>query len=84
MDNSTFQMEVLQRLATIETIIKNQDYKGVLKMAEGASARSMKNEQDIAELKEKNKWYFRTIVGAFLTALAGIIISFFKIGIGMK
>ena len=36
MDNTTFQMEVLQRLATIETIIKNQDYKGVKELSDKA------------------------------------------------
>lgn len=82
MDN--FETEVLQRLAILETLIKEQDYKGVSKTADEAYTRSIKNEREIEELKEKNKWYFRTIVGAFLTALAGIIISFFKIGIGIN
>jgi hypothetical protein len=84
MDNAKFQTEVLQRLAVLETLIKEQDYKGVSKTAEEAYTKSIKNEEDIKEMKEKNRWYFRTIIAAFLTAIVGIIISIFKSGIGMK
>ena len=78
MDNTTFQMEVLQRLATIETIIKNQDYKGVKELSDKAYTLAIKNEEDIKEIKDKNKWYFRTIVGCILTTLIGLLISFIK------
>lgn len=84
MDNTKFQTEVLQRLAVLETLIKEQDYKGVSKTAEEAYTKSIKNEEDIKEIKEKNRWYFRTIIAAFLTAIVGIIISIFKSGIGIK
>lgn len=78
MDNTTFQMEVLQRLATIETIIKNQDYKGVKELSDKAYTMAIKNEEDIKEIKDKNKWYFRTIVGCILTTLIGLLISLIK------
>ena len=84
MNDSKFQTEVLQRLAILETLIKEQDYKGVSKTADDAYSRSLKNEQDIQELKEKNKWYFRTIVAAFLVGIVGIILAIFKSGIGIN
>ena len=84
MNDSKFQTEVLQRLAILETLIKEQDYKGVSKTADDAYSRSLKNEQDIQELKEKNKWYFRTIVAAFLVGIVGIILTIFKSGIGIN
>lgn len=84
MDNTKFQTEVLQRLAVLETLIKDQDYKGVSKTAEEAYTKSIKNEEDIKEIKEKNKWYFRTIVAAFLVGIVGIILTIFKSGIGMN
>ena len=76
MDNTNFQIEVLQRLAILETLIKEQDYKGLSKTVEEAYTKALKNEEDIKEIKEKNKWYFRTIVGCILTTLIGLLISF--------
>lgn len=76
MDN--FQTEVLQRLAILETLIKDQDYKGISKISNEAYTKSLKNEEDIKEIKDKNKWYFRTIVGCILTTLIGLLISLLK------
>lgn len=84
MNDSKFQTEVLQRLAILETLIKEQDYKGTSKIADEANTRSLKNEKEIEELKEKNKWYYRTIVAAFLVGIIGIILTIFKSGIGMN
>lgn len=78
MDNSTFQIEVLQRLTAIETIIKDQDYKGVTKISSEAYDLAKKNEEAINEIKDRNKWYFRTIVGCVLTTLISILLSFLK------
>lgn len=38
---------------------------------------------EIAELKEKNKWLFRTTVGAMITGLIGILVAFVNAGIGL-
>lgn len=79
MDNQSFQIDVLQRLSVIETLLKQQDYKGVAELSNKAYDLAKKNEEDIQEIKDKNKWYFRTVVGAILTALISILISFLKI-----
>ena len=79
MDSATFQIEVIQRLTAIETIIKNQDYKGVSVISNEALTLSRKNEEDIKEIKDRNKWYFRTIIGCILTTLIGLLISVLKI-----
>lgn len=78
MDNITFQTEVLQRLAILETLIKEQDYKGVVELSNKTYALAKKNEEDIKEIKDKNKWYFRTIVGSILTAIISLLITFLK------
>ena len=78
MDNQSFQIDVLQRLSVIETLLKQQDYKGVAELSNKAYDLAKKNEEDIQEIKDKNKWYFRTVVGAILTALVSILISFLK------
>lgn len=79
MDNSKFQTEVLQRLAILETLIKDQDYKGISKISNDAYTLAKKNEEDIKDIKDKNKWYYRTIVGCILTALISLLLSFLKI-----
>lgn len=84
MNDFNFQAEVLQRLTTLETILKNQDYKGVSEKVDRALDKATKNEEEIKEIKEKNKWYYRTIVGAILVGLAGIVMSIFKSGIGIN
>lgn len=79
MDNSKFQIEVLQRLAILETLIKDQDYKGVSEISNEALNLARKNEDSIKEIQDKNKWYFRTIIGSVLTALVSLLLSFLKI-----
>lgn len=37
----------------------------------------------IAELKEKNKWLFRTTAGAVITGLIGILVALVNVGIGL-
>lgn len=84
MDDFDFKAEVLQRLATLETILKSQDYKNISEKTDMALDKAKRNEQDIKEIKEKNQWYYRTIVAAFFVAIIGIITSIFKIAIGVK
>ena len=38
---------------------------------------------EIADLKEKNKWLFRTTVGALITGIIGILILFIRAGVGI-
>lgn len=78
MDNNEFQINVLQRLSVIETLIKEQDYKGVSELSNKAYELARKNEEEIKDIKDKNKWYYRTIVGCILTALISLLLSFLK------
>ena len=52
-------------------------------MAYDAENRSKQNEQDIKEMKDNNKWAFRTSVGAVITSVIGIIVLFVKTGMGV-
>lgn len=45
---------------------------------------SKKNEEDIKELQDKNKYLSRTITTAIITGLIGIVFLFIKIGMGVK
>lgn len=40
-------------------------------------------EKRVSDLEEKNKWMFRSIVGAVIVAVVSIIAIFFKIGMGV-
>lgn len=75
MDNK-FETEVLSRLAVIES--KLDDYKGIKEKSELAYSKSIENEKDIQEIKEKTQWLSRTITGTIITAiLTGVIGVFF-------
>ena len=67
------QREILDRLIIIET--KMDDMKDTFGKAEKAYTVSMKNEEDIREMKETVKWLQRTTVGAIITTVVGVLIA---------
>jgi len=81
MDNK-FETEVLSRLAVIES--KLDDYNNIKAKTEEAYVKSRANEKDINEIQEKIKWLSRTIAGALITGIIGIIFIIIKIGIGLN
>ena len=80
--DKTFETEVLTRLAVIES--KLDGYKELKNVAYEANTRSKENFQEIKELKDKNKWLVRTIVGAIIAEIMGIIFIFIQSGLGGK
>lgn len=80
MDKS-FETEVLTRLAVIES--KLDGYKELKTIAYSADTRSKENKSEIEELKEKNKWLSRTIIGALIGEIVAIIFLVVKIGLGV-
>lgn len=78
----SFETEVLTRLAVIES--KLDGYKEVKTVAYSADNRSKQNEQDIKEIKDNNKWAFRTSIGAIITSGIGLIVMFVKLGMGVN
>jgi uncharacterized pyridoxamine 5'-phosphate oxidase family protein len=74
----TFETEVLTRLTAIET--KLDDYKGIKEKAEKAYTLSADNKEEIKQIKDNNKWLFRTTIGAIITGLISIGLAFFKGG----
>lgn len=75
-DEKKFEIEVLQRLTKIETML--QDFKGVESKSIEAYNLSLQNKQRIDKIEDNNKWLFRTAVGAVITGLIAIILSFIK------
>lgn len=87
--------EVLERLIKIETKLdsyseaKRKTYenekeiimlKGDIEILQKDN--SVQN-MEIAELKEKNKWLFRTTAGAVITGLISILVALVNVGIGL-
>lgn len=77
-----FKIEVLTQLAVINS--KLDGYNKTQEIASQADTRSKQNEQDIKDMKDANKWAFRTSVGAIITSVIGLIFLFIKIGIGVN
>ena len=77
-----FETEVLSRLAVIES--KLDDYNNIKAKTEEAYTKSKENAKDIDEINDKIKWLSRTIAGAIITGLIGIVIVLIKLGIGLK
>ena len=81
-------LEILGRLTKIEAKLdgyndaKHKTYeneKEIIKLK--ADVESLKKDNavqnaEIADLKDKNKWLFRTVAGAIITGLVGICIAF--------
>lgn len=79
--DKNFETEVLTRLAVIES--KLDDYKSVKERTELAYTSSQENKEDIAEINEKLKWLSRTIIGAIISGVIGLVFILIKIGIGV-
>lgn len=80
--DKNFETEVLTRLAVIES--KLDDYKEIREKTELAFNLVQENKQDINEINDKIKWLTRTIVGAIITGVIGLIFILIQIGIGVK
>lgn len=68
------------KLTRIEA--KVDDYKEFKKTASEALSLSKENDKEIEEIKDKIRWLSRTIAGAIITGLIGLIFIFIKIGMG--
>lgn len=67
-------VEIRERLVRIETILEEQDYKAVQKMAEEALALARKNEKAIASLQAAIKWVVALVMTAVLGAILKMVI----------
>lgn len=88
MGETSFEREVLDRLTRIETKTDGLDELKKVVYQNRDDIRENINEienlkKQIEETKEKNKWWFRTIAGAIVVAIVGLIFCFIKIGMGV-
>lgn len=76
-----FEVEVLSRLAVIES--KLDDYNSTRDMANEANNRSKENEKRLTQIEDNNKWLRRTVVGAVIASMVGIVCSVIQLGVGI-
>lgn len=76
-----FEVEVLSRLAVIES--KLDDYNSTRDMANEANNRSKENEKRLTQIEDNNKWLRRTVVGAVIASMVGIVCSVIQLGVGV-
>ena len=79
-ETSKFEVEVLTRLAVIES--KLDGYKELKSVAYEGNNRSIENEKRIADLEDRNKWLGRTMIGAIICEIIGLGFMLFFNGIG--
>ena len=77
-----FELEVLTRLAVIESKIDN--YKLIKEKSNEAYDLANRNLETINKIEDMNKLLWRTSVGALITGLIGILILFIKLGLGIN
>ena len=80
MEENKFQREVLDRLITLETLIKEQDYKSIRDKTEEAEYRSIDNEKRITKLEDKNIWLTRLIAAQIIGLVFSILLAILKLG----
>ena len=77
-----FEREVLERLTKIET--KLDDYGNLREKTEEAHSLSKENAKDIEDINDKIKWLSRTITGAIIAGVVGIVFMIIQMNIGVK
>lgn len=68
------QQEILERIVRIET--KIDSYNSTKEKADMAYIKACQNEKDIAEIEDNLKWLWRTIAGAIILGILGVVIKF--------
>lgn len=68
-------IEIRERLVRIETILEEQDFKAVEKIAEDAFELARRNNQHVEELRGYVKWFVMAVLGSIITAVMSLILK---------
>lgn len=74
-EESELLLDMRERIVRIETILQSLNLKDIEKTAIEAKEQAEKNAKDIAELRSYVKWFVAAIIGAFIAALASLVIK---------
>ncbi len=80
MNEAKFQREVLDRLIVLETLLKEQDFKGLNEKVDKMNDMFIKDDQTlknhevrITKIEDNNKWLWRLVIGALVTGAMAIL-----------
>lgn len=80
MEAKSFEREVIEKLAVLETLLKQQDYKGLCEKVDQDHEKIIKDEEitksherRILKLEDNNKWLWRTVAGALILGAMAIL-----------
>ena len=75
MEDNKLLLEILQRLATLEALIKAQNYDAVKETSSDALNIAKNNEDRITKLENANAWIIKTIGVIIVGAIINLIIN---------
>lgn len=67
------QREILDRLIRLETKIDNQDFNKINEKIDLALNKTINNEETLKEIKDTNRWLWKTVLGSILLSAIGIL-----------
>jgi len=80
MDDSKFQIEVLERLTAIETTLKQLDYKELSEKVNDNDKKVIElenrinnNDKRLNKIEDNGKWLWKTVGGSIILALLALI-----------
>lgn len=80
MNDTSFQREVLDRLIVLETLLKEQDFKGLNEKVEKMNDMFIKDDQTlknhetrIAKLEDNNKWLVRLVASSLILGILAFV-----------
>ena len=74
-DNFKFQAEIRERLATIETMLKDMNYCYLEKTANEALKMSESKTKELAKLQSAQTWLIRTVIGAIIAGIMALVLN---------
>lgn len=89
MEEKPFEREVLDRLTTIETMMKSfsdsksvtyQNQKDIILLHE----KDANQQKELESMKEDNKWLKRQLVSTVIVCGVGLIFVYIKMGLGVQ
>ena len=80
MNDTSFQREVLDRLIVLETLLKEQDFKGLNEKVDKMNDMFIKDDQTLknhevrlAKLEDNNKWLVRLVASSIILGILAFV-----------
>ncbi len=74
----TIEQQILERLVRLETKLDN--YNGLKEIVYETNNKAVQNERNLGEIRDSIKWLTRTVTGAVVTTVVGLIFTLIRLG----